>query len=102
MTETLTGTLAPHLPVLVRMVDQHGHEYPARIESVDATTITITVSDGTASASSSFLLTVNPVNMPPTIQSIADQTINEDASAGAIAAAGVNPDLDAVFVNLSG
>jgi hypothetical protein len=50
MTEPLTGTLAPHLPVLVRMVDQHGHEYPARIESVDATTITITAPTGGSAA----------------------------------------------------
>ncbi len=50
MTESLTGTLAPHLPVLVRMVDQHGREYASRIESVDATTITITSPAGASAA----------------------------------------------------
>jgi hypothetical protein len=50
MTDALTGSLAPHLPVLVRMVDQHGREYAARIESVDATTITITAPTGASAA----------------------------------------------------
>ena len=50
MTESLTGTLAPHLPVLVRMVDQYGREYASRIESVDATTITITSPAGASAA----------------------------------------------------
>jgi hypothetical protein len=50
VTEPLTGTLAPHLPVLVRMVDQHGREYPSRIESVDATTITISSPVGASAA----------------------------------------------------
>jgi len=50
MTEPPTGALAPHLPVLVRMVDQHGREFAARIESVDATTITITAPTGASAA----------------------------------------------------
>jgi len=50
MTESLTGSLAPHLPVLVRMVDQHGREYPSRIEAIDATTITISAPAGASAA----------------------------------------------------
>lgn len=46
--------------------------------------ITVTVSDGTASVSTTFNLTVNPVNDIPTITSIADQTINEDTSTGTL------------------
>ena len=45
-------------------------------------TITLTVSDGTNSASDSFVLTVNS---PPTISDITDQTINGNTSTGAIA-----------------
>src|SRR5262249_17668580 len=44
-------------------------------------TITLTVTDGGgSSASTSFLLTVNSVNDPPTIDPIADQTTTEDTS----------------------
>src|SRR5207249_1194968 len=47
--------------------------------------ITITVADpGGASASSSFLLTVNPVNDPPTISSVPDQSMYEDTPTAAI------------------
>src|SRR6266513_2869094 len=47
---------------------------PAANQSGTAT-ITVTVSDGQLSASTSFVLTVNPLNDPPTISSIANQTI---------------------------
>jgi VCBS repeat-containing protein len=47
-------------------------------------TITVSVSDGTNSASDSFVLAVNPVNTPPTITGIADQLINEDTSTTAL------------------
>ncbi len=40
--------------------------------------VTLTVSDGTNSASTNFLVTVNPVNDAPTITGVADQSINED------------------------
>jgi len=44
-------------------------------------TITLTVSDGQASANSSFVLTVSvPVNSPPTISVIANQTILKNSS----------------------
>src|SRR5437762_2043089 len=47
--------------------------------------ITIMVADpGGASASSSFVLTVNPVNDPPTISSIASQSTDEDTPTVAI------------------
>jgi len=47
--------------------------------------ITVTVSDGTATATRIFKVTVSPVNDAPTISAIADQTINEDAATGALA-----------------
>ena len=42
-----------------------------------STTIAINVNDGLASAASSFLLTVTPVNDPPVVAAIADRTIYE-------------------------
>jgi hypothetical protein len=50
-----------------------------------AATVTVTVSDGLASASNTFVLTVNTANTPPIISSVADQSINEDTPAGPIA-----------------
>ncbi len=44
--------------------------------------ITLTVSDGTNSAGTNFLVTVNPVNDAPTITGVADQNINEDGATG--------------------
>ena len=48
-------------------------------------TISVTVSDATNSATDTFVLTVNVVNTPPTISGIADQIINEDNSTGPLA-----------------
>src|SRR6185369_7104998 len=47
-------------------------------------TISVTVSDGSLTASDSFVLTVNAVNTGPTISDVADQTIDEDTSTGAL------------------
>ncbi len=47
--------------------------------------ITLVVNDGTATAHTTFQVTVNAVNDLPTISSIANQTINEDNSTGALA-----------------
>ncbi len=48
-------------------------------------TVTVTVSDGQASTSTAFQLTVKAVNDVPTISAIPDQTTTEDAATGAIA-----------------
>src|SRR2546425_4357438 len=57
---------------------------PAANQSGTAT-ITITVADPDgASASRSFVLTVNPVNDPPTISSVPDQSTDEDTLTAAI------------------
>ncbi|NUQ65253.1 MAG: phytase, partial [Pirellulales bacterium] len=58
--------------------------HPASNQS-GATTITVTVSDGTTSSSDTFVLTVAPVNDPPTISDIADRTTAEDTADGPIA-----------------
>jgi len=47
-------------------------------------TITLTVSDGSLSASDALVLTVNSVNDAPTVSHISDQTTNEDTSTGPI------------------
>ncbi len=47
-------------------------------------TITVTVSDGSLTASDTFVLTVSAVNTAPTISDIANRTINEDGSTGSI------------------
>ncbi len=44
------------------------------------TLVTLTVSDGTVTATTSFPLIVTPVNDPPTIGSLADQVVSEDTS----------------------
>jgi gliding motility-associated-like protein len=49
------------------------------------TTITLTVSDGTATASTTFELTVTPVNDPPAISTIANQTTDESTPTPPIA-----------------
>jgi len=43
-------------------------------------TITVNVSDGQYTATATFVLTVNAVNDPPTISTIANQSINVDTS----------------------
>jgi uncharacterized delta-60 repeat protein len=47
--------------------------------------ITVTVSDGSLTASDTFTLTVTPVNDAPTIADIADQSTNEDTATAPIA-----------------
>ena len=42
-----------------------------------STTVTVAVSDGYAISSTSFLLTVNPINDPPVLAAITNYTINE-------------------------
>jgi len=56
---------------------------PAANQSGTAT-ITLTVSDGALTASTSFMLTVNSVNYAPTVGAIADQTIDEDTATGVL------------------
>jgi hypothetical protein len=48
-------------------------------------TVTLTVSDGDRTSSISFTLTVTAVNTPPTIDSLADQTIDENGTTGPLA-----------------
>ena len=52
-------------------------------------TITILVSNGTQTASSGFVLTVNPVNDAPTLNSIGNLAILEDAGLQSVALSGI-------------
>ncbi len=47
-------------------------------------TITVTVSDGVLTASDTFIVTVTPVNAPPTVSNILDRSIFKNTSTGAI------------------
>ena len=57
-----------------------------------STTITLTVSDGTATAESTFVLTVTPVADPPTITAIGDQALDPGESTGPLAFTIDDPD----------
>jgi hypothetical protein len=48
------------------------------LNAVGSTTVTATVSDGSATTAESFILTVNGVDDPPTISAIADRSTAED------------------------
>jgi glucose/arabinose dehydrogenase len=61
------GSASNRTVTIVTAPDQNG-----------TTLITLTVSDGALNSNTSFLVTVTPVNDPPTITPIADQTIDED------------------------
>jgi hypothetical protein len=54
------------------------------------TTITLSVSDGTNQVSDTFVLGVNPVNDPPTLDAIADQTIPLNGAAQAVSVTGIS------------
>ena len=47
-------------------------------------TITVTVNDGTTTTNETFDVTVTPVNDAPAITALADQTIAEDGTTGAL------------------
>ena len=64
-----------------------------------STTITLTVSDGTASSTDTFVLTVNAVNDAPTISDVANQVANEDTATSALAV--TLEDVDANDLTLS-
>jgi hypothetical protein len=52
---------------------------PLPDQSGQSTTITVFVSDGTNEVSTTFDLTVDPVNDPPTLNGLANLTINQDS-----------------------
>ena len=73
---------------------------PAANQSGTAT-ITVTVSDGTLTASDTFLLTVTPVNDAPTISDIVNQTSPENATV-ALPLVASDPDGDSLTYSTMG
>ncbi|HXJ76522.1 MAG TPA: Ig-like domain-containing protein, partial [Candidatus Dormibacteraeota bacterium] len=65
-------------------------------------TVTLTVSDGSLTASDSFVLTVTPVNDPPTISNIPDQTTAVGTAVGPIAFTVGDVDTAAAGLTLTG
>jgi hypothetical protein len=65
-------------------------------------TITVTVSDGLASTTDTFLLSVVSVNDLPTITPISNQTINEDTATAALAVTVGDVETPAANLQLSG
>lgn len=66
-------------------------------------TITVIVSDGgAATATDTFVLTVNPVNDPPTVGVIANQSTQEDLATGAVAFAVGDVETPAESLTLGG
>jgi hypothetical protein len=55
-----------------------------------SSTITLTVSDGASSNSASFLLTVAPVNDPPTLNAISNLSINQDSGLQTVPLSGIS------------
>jgi glucose/arabinose dehydrogenase len=74
---------------------------PAANQSGSAT-ITVTVNDGQATASDNFVLTVNPVNDPPTLSDIIDQTVSTGGSTGPLGFTVGDPETAAGSLTLSG
>jgi hypothetical protein len=63
------------------------------VNAFGSATITVTVNDGGASnniVSHTFAVTVNPVNQPPTLNSIADLDINENAGQQTVNLSGIS------------
>lgn len=54
-----------------------------------ATLVTLTVSDGSKASSTSFLVTVNPVNDPPTVNALADLVVEANSGTRAVALGGI-------------
>jgi Bacterial Ig domain len=52
-------------------------------------TLTVTVSDGQAQTNRSFTVTVNAVNDPPTLNTVADMTINQDSGQQTVNLSGI-------------
>ena len=71
--------------------DRLAHLHPSRLR-LGSATITVTVNNGGTSnniVSQTFTVTVNPVNQPPTLNSLANMTINENASLQTVNLSGI-------------
>ncbi|MEZ6057924.1 MAG: tandem-95 repeat protein [Planctomycetaceae bacterium] len=71
---------------------------PALNQNGGPVTITLSVFDGTATTTTTFNVTVNPINDAPTISVIADQNIDEETSTGPLPFAVADVDADTLTV----
>ena len=89
LTLSATSSNAPLIPVANIVFGGSGAGRNAVITPAaglsGTSTITITVSDGTLTASTNFVLTVNAANTPPTITAIGPQSTNEGTPTSPIA-----------------
>jgi hypothetical protein len=69
-------------------------------DATGQTLVTLTASDGVASSSESFLLTVTPVNDPPVVTAISDVSLAEDTQSAPIAFSVSDPDADAALLSV--
>ncbi|HTF16823.1 MAG TPA: tandem-95 repeat protein [Chryseolinea sp.] len=82
------ATLVPNAPANLEL---GGTEASRTIRVIPAgnasgtANVTVTVDDGTSTATRTFGVTVSPINDAPIVSAIADQTVTEDAGTGAIA-----------------
>src|SRR5262249_52909222 len=78
-------TLVPVANVVLSGADAHRTVVVTPASNQNGmTVITVTVSDGTATASDAFVLTVVADNDPPTISDVTDQTTPEDTATAAL------------------
>ncbi|MDD9943089.1 MAG: tandem-95 repeat protein [Myxococcales bacterium] len=88
---SVTGSTDPSLAdASSTTIDQTDCDNPTisvtpKANQFGSVTLTVDVSDGDLSASTSFALMVNAQNDSPTISTVADQTIDEDGSTGVLA-----------------
>ena len=64
-------------------------------------TITVTLTDGSATAIRTFVLTVNAGNQPPTFNALSNVTINEDAGLQTVSLSGISANTVGIFANSS-
>src|ERR1051326_3126729 len=69
---------------------------------IGSATVTLNVSDGSASASANFLVTVNLLNSAPVLSSIPDQSVNEDTPTLPIQFTVGDAEMPAVSLTVSG
>ncbi|MDY7077577.1 MAG: tandem-95 repeat protein [Chloroflexota bacterium] len=81
VTATSTNTaLIPHPAVTYTSPDPTGSlSFTPVADQHGTATVVVTVTDGISDTTRSFLVTVNPVNDAPTLDTIGDRTIDEDA-----------------------
>ncbi len=85
------GSGANRTVTVTPLANQHG-----------SVTITVTVNDGAATANDSFVLTVNPLNDPPSVSALGDLSIGLNSNTGSIPFTVADPESAAGTLIVSG